>query len=250
MIRGGENVACPHVEAELLRHPDVREAAVLGIPHDDLGEELAATVVPVPGVDLSVAALRCPRRAEPRLLRDPDALADQDRAAADPRRRARSTSRPCGATTSSTAGRDSMLTPPDELMGHQVAFPHAVVGSSDPSWRERYWVSFQDVDGGETVLTLGLGKYPNHDVMEGFACVAFDGHQHNVRLSRRLGADSHRPARRAAVGRGARPLPAPAVRARRQRLRHRLRDRLDQRVHSVPRGPPHRDLGPDGSPTI
>ena len=84
-----------------------------------------------------------------------------------------------------------MLTPPDELMGHQVAFPHAVVGSSDPSWRERYWVSFQDVDGGETVLTLGLGKYPNHDVMEGFACVAFDGHQHNVRLSRRLGADSH-----------------------------------------------------------
>ncbi len=84
-----------------------------------------------------------------------------------------------------------MLTPPDELMGHQVSFPHAVVGSSDPSWRERYWVSFQDVDGGETVLTLGLGKYPNHDVMEGFACVAFDGRQHNVRLSRRLGADSH-----------------------------------------------------------
>ena len=58
VIRGGENVACPHVEAELLRHPDVLEAAVLGIPHDDLGEELAATVVPVPGVDLSVAALR------------------------------------------------------------------------------------------------------------------------------------------------------------------------------------------------
>ena len=58
VIRGGENVACPHVEAELMRHPDVLEAAVLGIPHDDLGEELVATVVGAPGVDLTVGALR------------------------------------------------------------------------------------------------------------------------------------------------------------------------------------------------
>ena len=34
-----------------------------------------------------------------------------------------------------------MLTPPDEHFTHQVALPHAMVGSSDPSWRERYWVS-------------------------------------------------------------------------------------------------------------
>jgi acyl-CoA synthetase (AMP-forming)/AMP-acid ligase II len=45
VIRGGENIACPHVEAALMRHPDVIEAAAIGLPHADLGEELAAVVV-------------------------------------------------------------------------------------------------------------------------------------------------------------------------------------------------------------
>ena len=49
VIRGGENIACPHVEAALLRHPDVVEAAAVGVPHPDLGEELAAVVVHRPG---------------------------------------------------------------------------------------------------------------------------------------------------------------------------------------------------------
>ena len=58
VIRGGENVACPHVEDVLLRHPDVLEAAVMGIPHEDLGEELVATVVVRDGRGPTVAALR------------------------------------------------------------------------------------------------------------------------------------------------------------------------------------------------
>lgn len=45
VIRGGENIACPHVEAALSTHPAVVEVAALGIPHADLGEELAAVVV-------------------------------------------------------------------------------------------------------------------------------------------------------------------------------------------------------------
>ena len=45
VIRGGENIACPHVEAALMRHPEVVDAAALGLPHPDLGEELAAVVV-------------------------------------------------------------------------------------------------------------------------------------------------------------------------------------------------------------
>jgi acyl-CoA synthetase (AMP-forming)/AMP-acid ligase II len=49
VIRGGENIACPHVEAALMRHPDVLEAAAIGLPHPDLGEELAAVVVYRPG---------------------------------------------------------------------------------------------------------------------------------------------------------------------------------------------------------
>lgn len=45
VIRGGENIACPHVEAALTTHPAVVEAAAIGLPHPDLGEELAAVVV-------------------------------------------------------------------------------------------------------------------------------------------------------------------------------------------------------------
>ncbi|MBD0859819.1 acyl--CoA ligase [Gordonia sp. zg691] len=44
VIRGGENIACAHVEQGILSHPAVVEAAVFGIPHDDLGEELVAAV--------------------------------------------------------------------------------------------------------------------------------------------------------------------------------------------------------------
>jgi long-chain acyl-CoA synthetase len=46
VIRGGENVAPAHVEAVLLQHPAVAAAAVLGLPDDDLGERVAAVVVP------------------------------------------------------------------------------------------------------------------------------------------------------------------------------------------------------------
>ena len=49
VIRGGENIACPHVEGALLRHPDVVEAAAIGLPHPELGEELAAVIVHRPG---------------------------------------------------------------------------------------------------------------------------------------------------------------------------------------------------------
>ena len=45
VIRGGENIACPHVEAAIASHPAVVEVAALGIPHPDLGEELVAVVV-------------------------------------------------------------------------------------------------------------------------------------------------------------------------------------------------------------
>ncbi|WP_244375802.1 class I adenylate-forming enzyme family protein [Streptomyces ficellus] len=44
VIRGGENVYCGEVEAALYGHPDVVDAAVLGVPHPRLGEEVAAVV--------------------------------------------------------------------------------------------------------------------------------------------------------------------------------------------------------------
>jgi acyl-CoA synthetase (AMP-forming)/AMP-acid ligase II len=63
VIRGGENIACPHVEAALATHPSVVEAAAIGLSHPDLGEELAAVVVhrpsePAPSEDDLRAHLR------------------------------------------------------------------------------------------------------------------------------------------------------------------------------------------------
>jgi long-chain acyl-CoA synthetase len=45
IIRGGYNVYPREIEEILYTHPDVMEAAVMGVPHLDLGEEVAAVVV-------------------------------------------------------------------------------------------------------------------------------------------------------------------------------------------------------------
>ena len=49
VIRGGENVYCVEVEAALFEHPAVSDAAVIGIPHQVLGEEVGAIVQLAPG---------------------------------------------------------------------------------------------------------------------------------------------------------------------------------------------------------
>ncbi|MFS0694356.1 class I adenylate-forming enzyme family protein [Streptomyces nitrosporeus] len=58
IIRGGENVYPAEIETVLAGHPDVRECLVVGFPHPDLGQEVAAVVVPVPGAALTEEALR------------------------------------------------------------------------------------------------------------------------------------------------------------------------------------------------
>ncbi len=57
IIRGGNNIYATDVEAVLLAHPDVQEAAVVGVPHQVLGEDVGAFVVRRPGTTLDVAAL-------------------------------------------------------------------------------------------------------------------------------------------------------------------------------------------------
>ena len=58
IIRGGYNVYPREVEEVFYEHPDVLEAAVMGMTHDDLGEEVAAAVVLKPGADVSEEELK------------------------------------------------------------------------------------------------------------------------------------------------------------------------------------------------
>jgi len=53
IIRGGENIYPKDVEEVLLRHPGVLEAAVIGRPDPDYGEEVMAVIVPAPGAALT-----------------------------------------------------------------------------------------------------------------------------------------------------------------------------------------------------
>jgi long-chain acyl-CoA synthetase len=58
LIRGGENIYCVEVENVLYEHPDVIDAAIVGVPHKTLGEEPAAVVHLRPGGQATEQELR------------------------------------------------------------------------------------------------------------------------------------------------------------------------------------------------
>ena len=58
VLRAGENVSCAEVEAAVYEHPAVYEAAVFGVPHERLGEEVAVAVLPKEGLPLDADELR------------------------------------------------------------------------------------------------------------------------------------------------------------------------------------------------
>jgi long-chain acyl-CoA synthetase len=58
LIRGGENVYCVEVEDALYGHPAVMDAAVIGLPHPVLGEEVGAAVQITPGADIAEDELK------------------------------------------------------------------------------------------------------------------------------------------------------------------------------------------------
>ena len=80
ILRGGYNVYPREVEEVLVRHPDVDQVAVVGVPHDTHGEEVLAVIVPREGSDpdaeaiLAWAGERVARHKRPRLVRFVDEL--------------------------------------------------------------------------------------------------------------------------------------------------------------------------------
>jgi fatty-acyl-CoA synthase len=75
IISGGVNIYPQEIENELILHPKVEDVAVVGVPHEELGEEVKAVVQPAAGVEGDaalaeellafarerLAAYKCPR---------------------------------------------------------------------------------------------------------------------------------------------------------------------------------------------
>jgi acyl-CoA synthetase (AMP-forming)/AMP-acid ligase II len=57
ILRAAENVAPVEIEQRLEAHPRVKEAAVIGVPHPELGQEVKAVVVPHDGAEVRAEEL-------------------------------------------------------------------------------------------------------------------------------------------------------------------------------------------------
>jgi acyl-CoA synthetase (AMP-forming)/AMP-acid ligase II len=80
IIKGGENIAPREIDEALMRHPAVLEAAAVGIPDPDYGQDILACVVLKPGVRceeddlLAHCVVHLGRYKTPRFLRVVEAL--------------------------------------------------------------------------------------------------------------------------------------------------------------------------------
>jgi hypothetical protein len=79
----------------------------------------------------------------------------------------------------------STLTGADEALNHQIVNTHSAVVTPDRSWAEKIWFTLARKDGA-LQADFGLGKYPNRNVLDGFAGVQHGDNQRTVRASRVL----------------------------------------------------------------
>lgn len=78
IIRGGENIAPAEIEDVLLHHPDVADAAVVGVPDDEWGQRIEAAVVLRSGATADPDALQAHCREHLRSSKTPDRIALRD----------------------------------------------------------------------------------------------------------------------------------------------------------------------------
>ena len=124
IIRGGYNVYPREIEEVLYEHPAVAEAAVIGLPHPSLGEEVAAAVALKPGADVS-------RRGTARLRQGPGRGVQVPAARVDRRLAAQGRDR-----QDPEAGHRHPARPDRAVRLLLLAAPGAY--TSETNWRRRY----------------------------------------------------------------------------------------------------------------
>ena len=80
------------------------------------------------------------------------------------------------------------LLPNDEQLNHQIVDTFATVAESDLSWTEKLWTPISRKDG-SLQFDMGIGRYQNRDVLDGFAGMSRGREQWTVRASRELSPD-------------------------------------------------------------
>lgn len=75
IIRGGENIAPAEIEDVLVQHPAVKDAAVVGVPDDQWGEQICAAVVLKPNAQADSAEIRSWARSQLRGSKTPETIA-------------------------------------------------------------------------------------------------------------------------------------------------------------------------------
>ena len=118
IIRGGYNVYPREIEEVLYEHPAIAEAAVIGLPHPALGEEVGAAVALKPGAVITAEELRDHVQVPGRGLQVSAPRVDRRRAAEGPDRQDPQAGDRSAARTDRTV-RVLLLAPPGAGKGTQ-----------------------------------------------------------------------------------------------------------------------------------